>query len=136
MTNDEARNEFHLYFQEWMPNDLDSGIRGKANYLVALGLLSYIEVLGGMVTGQGAVTGQSEANFRAAIALFPQPYRDLDANIKVSHPDWKKADDGLYTVFRCGLAHEYSPKGFAVVVNTPAATMNPMRVSDLRPQTA
>ncbi len=122
LTNDEARAEFHRYFLEWMPHDLDAAIRGKANYVVALGLLSYVEVLGGMLTGRGGQTGSAETNFKAAINIFPQTYQDLDTKIRVSHPEWKKPDDGLYAVFRCGLAHEYSPKGLAVVVNDPSRT--------------
>jgi len=113
------------YFREWMPHDLDAAIRGKANYLVALGLLSYIEVLGGMLTGKGGKLGSAEANFRAAIKIFPKAYQDLDLEIKVSHPEWKKPDDGLFAVFRCGLAHEYSPKGLAVVVNDPTRAEEP-----------
>ncbi len=124
MTNDQVRAEFHRLFLEWMCNDLDSGIRGKANYLVALGLFSYLEVLGGMVNGRGGLRERPGDNFEEAVKLLPQPYQDLNQKIVVHHPD--QADSGgLYGVFRCGLAHEYSPKGLAVVVNDPGRTEEP-----------
>ena len=48
-----------------MRSDINAAIAGKANYLTALGLVSYTEVLGGLRTGKLGVRNHSSKNFNA-----------------------------------------------------------------------
>jgi hypothetical protein len=92
----------------------------RANYLVALGLFSYLEVIGGLITGHGALPNskKSTSNFNEAIKHLPQDYGDLDSKLRVTDAKGNTRS-GLYNAFRCGLVHEYSPKGLVIVWNDP-----------------
>lgn len=121
MSDDEVRALFAERFLGWIVNDVTSAIQTANNFMVAQSLMSYIEVLGGVVTGKGAMERQASRNFNAAIRLFPQGYRDLDQNLEVLKPDGTTTT-GIYSVFRCGLIHEYAAKGPCVVFNNPDGT--------------
>ena len=55
MTDVEVATAFDQVCRTYMIEDIRKGIDlGTANCLVALGLLSYLEVLGGLITGDGA----------------------------------------------------------------------------------
>ena len=101
------------FFQEYVFGFIFSDIRREldlarsgtqgGNFLAALGLLCYTEVLGGVKRGTLA-RGQGKANFDAFFSALGQKYRNLVA-------------DGLdaYSALRCGMAHEYLIKGRATV---------------------
>jgi hypothetical protein len=63
--------------------------------------------------------GQSPANFNAALCQMNAAYQALDAKIESHDASGKVIDKGLYAIVRCGLVHEYSPKGPVIVINRP-----------------
>jgi hypothetical protein len=73
------------------------------NFLCALALLCYTEVLGGVQRGTLA-RGEGRANFEAFFAALGPAYDAL-----------QKRGLDAYSVFRCGMAHEYFMKGEATV---------------------
>ncbi len=97
----------HSFFKEFvfgfMFHDIDSAISGKANFLAALGLLDYTEILGGLVTGNLKELHKARENFDSFIPYLGQWYVNLDTKLK--------AKNGIYGRIRCGLAHEYFIKG-------------------------
>jgi hypothetical protein len=109
----------------YMVEDVRRGIHdAKANYLVALGIFSYLEVLGGLLSGNGAMRSSATANFNEVVKHLPQPYQDLDAKLEVTGSA-EGPQKGLYGVFRCGLVHEYAPKGRVMVYNNPGREPDP-----------
>jgi hypothetical protein len=73
-----------------------------ANFVCALGLLCYTEVLGGVKRGTLG-RGQAKKNFDSFFASMGTPYAALLSKVDI------------YGVFRCGMAHEYFVKGEATV---------------------
>jgi hypothetical protein len=76
---------------------------GGGNFLAALGLLCYTEVLGGVKRGTLA-PGQGRKNFDSFFRDLGPAYGGL-------------LDSGFdaYSVVRCGMAHEYLIKGRATI---------------------
>jgi hypothetical protein len=75
----------------------------KANFLVALGLSVYTEVMGGLVTGQLKNSCWSRKNYEAFLPFLGTYYEGLHKQID------------LYKRVRCGLVHEYFVKGRAMI---------------------
>ncbi len=73
------------------------------NVLCALALLCYTEVLGGVQRGTLA-RGEGRAKFESFFAALGTAYEAL-----------QKGGLDVYSVFRCGMAHEYFVKGEATV---------------------
>jgi len=69
-------NFFKEYIFGFMFDDIKVAIIGKANFLAALGLMEYTEVLGGFVTGnlRKKKPGTQQRNFKAFIPYLGQPY--------------------------------------------------------------
>ena len=93
-----------IFFKEYifgvMYNDIRRTIdKAKANFLVALGLFSYTEIMGGFVTGHLRDFRWSKRNFEAFLPYLGTYYNNLNQQID------------LYTRVRCGLVHEYFIKG-------------------------
>lgn len=126
ISNDQICAEFRHIFYDWVCEDLSAGIKNEENYLVALGLFSYIDFLGSLLTGDVGFNAKGKVNFDAAINLFPQQYIDLNNFISVQDQDGE-IRSGLYSVVRCGLIHEYGVKGMGGVINNPNGytTKNP-----------
>lgn len=118
MSDEEVLNTFEKLFKGYIENDIQVAISGGANYLAALGMFSYIEFLGGLLTGESGLPSKAGSNFAAAINLFPPEYQVLNSSLKV-HGEADKEFTGIYDVLRCGLVHEYIPKGGAVIMNKP-----------------
>ena len=95
---------FDEYIFGFMRSDIDAAIRGNANYLAALGLVSYTEVLGGLRTGELGLRGRSAANFSAFIPYLGKDYEDL-----------QKRGIDVYDTVRCGLVHNYFIKGDSTI---------------------
>ena len=114
------------YFREFIfgfiYGDIERCIEAKANYVVALALLSYTEYIGGLISGNLGLRKKSPENFRKALEYFPKDYDDFDSSIKVEYKDDKGktiTETGIYSLFRCGMVHEYFIKGFAIIYNNP-----------------
>jgi hypothetical protein len=95
----EAEHFLSEYVHGFMFHDIEAAIQGKANFLAALGLMEYTEILGGLITGKLKDRHQAKANFDAFLPYLGQAYVNLDKRI------------GLYDRVRCGLSHEYFIKG-------------------------
>lgn len=98
----------------WMYNDVNATIDGDANFLAALGLMEYTEILGGMVVTEKLIKNgitvkefpkECRKNFEAFLPYLGECYEKTDKNLK----------GGLYGRVRCGLAHEYFIKGSAEI---------------------
>lgn len=100
-------NFFKEHIFGFMFHDIETAIIGKANFLAALGLMEYTEILGGFVTGDIRKRGTLKKNFKAFLPYLGQSYIELDNELI--------KDDGLYGRVRCGLAHEYFIKGTATI---------------------
>lgn len=97
-----------LYFGEFVFGFMYHDIRqtidlAKANFLVALGLSVYAEVMGGLVTGQLRNPKWSRKNYEAFLPFLGAHYVDLHKQID------------LYKRVRCGLVHQYFVKGRAMI---------------------
>jgi len=91
---------FKEYIRGFMYNDIRRTIdKAKANFLVALGLSTYTEIMGGFVTGHLQDSGWSRKNYEAFLPYLGTYYEELKHQID------------LYTRVRCGLVHEYFIKG-------------------------
>lgn len=95
---------FDEYVFGFMRSDIDAAIRGNANYLAALGLASYTEVLGGLRTGKLGIRNRAAANFKAFIPYLGKHYEDLQSR-----------GIDIYDIVRCGLVHNYFIKGDSTI---------------------
>lgn len=109
--------DYYLKFetmQRWIINDLrNSTIKGKANFLVAMGIFNYIEMLGSFYYPEGEFTkgtrGIPEKRFNYVFDNFlPQPYMDILKDLQ------NITEKGAYDCLRCGMAHEYFIKSYKV----------------------
>ena len=88
---------FHRTIIEgFMVHDIQAAIEGKANFLAALGLLSYSEVLGWLTTGGKVKNERAFYAFIRGKSLFPPGYRAL--------PD---RNPSAYGLLRNNLVHTY-----------------------------
>lgn len=91
---------FDEYVFGFMRSDVNAAIGGDANYLAALGLVTYTEILGGFRTGKLGLQGHSAANFHAFLPYLGKEYLDF-----------RSRGVDLYEKVRCGLVHQYFIKG-------------------------
>ncbi len=110
------------YFREvisgFIYHDIERCIEARANYIVALALLSYTEYIGGLISGNLGLNGKRRDNFNEALEYFPEKekYQEIDSKLKIEYIDEKgqtKSDTGIYSLFRCGMIHEYFIKAFS-----------------------
>lgn len=121
-----TKNQIKKYFKDYIYgfifNDIRSCIKAKANYTVALALLSYTDFLGGLINGTLGLQRESKNQFNKAIEYFEwNGDKDYYKNFKVKFKDvdFVEKNGDIYTLFRCGLAHEYFIKGDSLVLNNP-----------------
>lgn len=83
--------------QEFIVNDLhNSTIKAQANFLVAMGIFNYIEILGAFYKCNSNCTDRFEFVFEN---LLPIEYKNVFDNIKhIASP---------YSCLRCGMVHDY-----------------------------
>src|SRR6266852_5694380 len=108
LTHAQVRHRFAV-MRRFMEGDATRSLRlAQANYLVALGLLSYIEAIGGLITGNlGIPYGHSKSNFNAALAEMPAGYSTFQ--VTLNRGSAAKSGSGIYEVYRCGMVHQYAP---------------------------
>ncbi|MBI4257908.1 MAG: hypothetical protein HY619_03040 [Thaumarchaeota archaeon] len=121
--------EIEAFFQKYIFGFIFSDIQkcivdAKANYVVALSLLSYTDFMGGLITGKLGLEGNSKTNFNAMLETFEWKgdqnyYKDFKVSY-VEKPGAKSKTLGIYEIFRCGLVHEYFVKGDCCVHNEPS----------------
>ncbi len=115
-------NHFQEFIFDFIYHDIEHCIEVRANYAVALALLSYTEYIGGLISGYLGLKNKSKSNFEEALKYFPKEYSDVNITLKVEYRDERgqiKSDTGIYGLFRCGMVHEYFIKGLGTVINNP-----------------
>ncbi|MDO8511964.1 MAG: hypothetical protein Q7S57_01720 [bacterium] len=119
--NEELIKEyFKKYIFGFIFNDIQNCIKAKANYTVALALLSNTEFLGGLANGTLGLQGKSQEQFNKALEFFEwnsdkNHYKEFKQKFK--DVDFIDKEGNIYTLFRCGLAHEYFIKADSLVQN-------------------
>jgi len=121
MTHAEIEVYLNQFFDAFIFKDIENCIAAKANYVVALALLTYTEYLGGLKTGNLGLSDKTPENFRAGLELFewngdPNYYKGFA--IEIEDQGVRRQCD-VYTLFRCGMVHEYLIKGESLVHNNP-----------------
>lgn len=101
--NSEALNYLDIFREYVVDNDIPTAIRGNANYLAALGLSTYTEILGGLYCGD--LSGKKKdlnRHYKSFIKEFFHPdYMEVDRDLRKDHLD------GIYSMVRSDLTHEY-----------------------------
>ena len=94
--------EFLKIFETFtIGHDIPQAIKNKSNYLAALGLVTYTELLGGYCRGRFNFWKFKE-NFCYFIEnYFPTIYSDINTQLF----DYRLG--GIYNLIRSGLVHEY-----------------------------
>ena len=119
--DDAAVNEFFReYVDGFMWSDVEATMKARANYIAALALLNYTEVLGGLSNGKLGLRNVARDCFHDGLSLMewkgdPNFYKDFKVLLTDGASPPREADP--WAVFRCGLAHEYFAKGIAGVDN-------------------
>jgi hypothetical protein len=117
MTNHDRVEAFFDIFVRLTLGDVEREIRSAradcpaGNFLCALALLAYTEVLGG-IKRNTMTQGQGTKNFDEFFADLGPEYRRVERELQ------KNSGDGVYAVFRCGLAHQgfFKPGGETVAM--------------------
>lgn len=92
---------FKQYIFDGMYNDIETAMQSGAKHLVALGILVYVEVLGGFVTGLLGVDGKGRKRFESFLFDYMgKKYRDEEI----------QGGFDIYDEVRCGLVHYYFMK--------------------------
>lgn len=121
-TDKEIEEYFNKFIFGFIFNDIESCIKARTNYTTALGLLSYTEFLGGLINGTLGLQGRSREQFNKALEFFEwNGNKNYYKNFKVTlrDVDFVQKEADIYSLFRCGLAHEYFIKGDSLVHNNP-----------------
>jgi len=107
MTFEEYFERFEK-MQRWIVTDLRrSTLDAKANFLVAMGIFNYIEILGSFFitdSNRGYATRRFNFVFQD---LLPQSYQDVFTQLQT-------ITNGAYDCLRCGMSHEYLIKTYNV----------------------
>ena len=114
----------------FIDKDITVAINGNANYLAALGLCTYTEILGGLYSGD-LINDLGKHYLQFIKDFFPQEYILVDTNLKQDG-----FCRGLYEVVRSGLTHEYfiKSKSKVEIDNTHAISSGIMYDSKSNPQ--
>lgn len=79
----------------WMVNDLYKGVQAEQNYLVALGLFAYSEMVGRKILGTIGNQGGGLVAFRE--------FTEKQVGYSFTDQEWKD----IFDKYRNGLAHEF-----------------------------
>ena len=121
-TKNQIKEYFRDYIYGFIFNDIRNCIKAKANYTVALALLSYTDYLGGLINGTLGLQNKSKDQFNKALEYFEwKGDQNYYKNFKIRFKDidFTSKEGDIYSLFRCGLAHEYFIKGDSLVHNNP-----------------
>lgn len=108
---DQAKRKLLHIFDEHvfgsMQVELELAIRAGAVNLAAVGLVTYTEFLGGLITGNLGKRDFSKRNFVAFLPFLGPEYESLN-----------KQGVDIYDRVRCGLVHQYWIKGESTIWGT------------------
>ena len=115
--------------------DIDQSINAGTNFLTALGLVSYIEFFGGLITGEGGLQSKSRSNFYAAYNRLGESYNQFDKQMKSrfrtkTKQGKKRRSHDFYDIVRCGLVHEYFVKKDFVIAKEIVTPVDPTLPGD------
>jgi hypothetical protein len=99
-TNEELLKKFGQ-IKGWICGDIIKVIGTGANYLTALGLLSYTEIIGSFITGKGEPASDNFDTF------FRRLGSEYDKLLKKHNKKRANKKHVIYDDLRCGLLHEY-----------------------------
>ena len=124
-----SKNEFAEYFakleklQSWIVNDLTRAtLKAQTNFLVAMGVFNYLEILGGFCTPKGSIC-TDRFNF-VFENLLPTPYKTMFDGLK------QITTKGAYDCLRCGMTHEYLLKTYTLKKKTSSIDFTVYGVDD------
>jgi hypothetical protein len=106
---EERRTLYMNQLRDFMITDIESGINKGLNFLVALGLSTYTEILGGLCYGN------LQSNYKSNYDRFIKNYFDKKCGCEYMKVDKRLSHlGGLYGVVRSELVHRYllTGKGF------------------------
>lgn len=111
MTFEEYFEKFEK-MQRWIITDLRRAtLEAKANFLVAMGIFNYIEIIGSFYINDHN-RGYATRRFNFTLQnLFSQPYNVVFAQLQT-------LTNGAYDCLRCGMTHEYLIKTYNVLGQT------------------
>jgi hypothetical protein len=69
LSDSEIEGFFSSVVEIWIYNDIANCIRAKANFAVALALMSYTEFLGGLYSGKLGLKNESRSNFNNGMEM-------------------------------------------------------------------
>lgn len=110
MTKRQVLRLFDQYVCTFIFTDIERSIRAKTNFLTALGLMTYTEFIGGLISGNGGKSGNARLNFYEAYNRLGQEYVRFDQEIRSRFRNRKRKPRDFYDIVRCGLVHEYFVK--------------------------
>jgi len=87
-----------------MCKDIEKAMSKRCNFLCALGLVTYTEIMGSIIIGKLGKEGYGRSSFNAFLEYMGNDYKQLGG----------KYD--LCKIVRCGLVHEYFIKGKSMIV--------------------
>jgi hypothetical protein len=125
MNKNEIKTKFDRYIKGFIFNDICHSIKAKTNFLTALGLLSYTEFLGGLISGNGGKNDYSRKNFYVAYNLLGPDYITFDKQICQKYKNSKGKPRDFYDLVRCGLVHEYFIKKDFIIARDNYSTKAP-----------
>jgi len=122
MSKDQIEAYLKKNIEQFIFEDIKNCIHAKANYTIALALTSYTDFLGGLINGTLGLQGKSKEQFNKALEYFEwngdaNYYKDF--RITYRDVDFTTKSGDIFSLFRCGLAHEYFIKGDSFVHNNP-----------------
>ena len=124
-----SKNEFAEYFakleklQSWIVNDLTRAtIKAQTNFLVAMGIFNYIEILGGFCTPEVSCKDRFNSVFED---LLPAPYKTIFDELN------RITNKGAYDCLRCGMTHEYLLKTYTLRKKTSSIDFTVHGVNDV-----
>ena len=125
MTRRQALQLFDHYVKGFIFTDVERSIRAKTNFLTALGLVSYTEFIGGLMSGNAGQAGHSRASFNEAYRRLGPAYIAFDNEIGRRFHDRRRKPRSVYDIVRCGLVHEYFVKKNFVIARRRARRSAP-----------
>ena len=115
MEINETLEHFSRFVEGFIFNDIQRSIVANTNFLTSLGLVSYTEFIGGLITGNGGKGRHSEKNFYAAYNRLGEDYKKFNRQIIEAIKKKDGTIANFYNVVRCGLVHEFFIKAPSII---------------------
>lgn len=110
MTKKKILDLFDRYVIWFIFSDISKSLEVGAKLLTALGLVTYTEFIGGLMSGNGGKRGFAESNFYKAYNQLGDAYTEFDESIMKKFRYHHGKARNFYDIVRCGLTHEFFVK--------------------------